>query len=244
MRKPDNVFCLVSEERPGALKPQGPDTKAASGISPSTARKDNSEPFVAVRPVLAAEDRRKLLMTRRGRFDRPLAILAAKEAALHAQSKGLVGLSAVGNRRPDPNLLVYQIANTLGPGYADGHLRAKLKGETISLYSSLRSRDPLESMLDRILVGLTNATMDSFARAARAGDSSRARETSLRYGLKAAEVFGDLMKLRDGRSGQTRGVKVGNVQIEAGGKAIAGTVRVASPVGEARSATKLVIVEE
>jgi hypothetical protein len=154
---------------------------------------------------------------------RPLESLAAREAALHAQSANLAKLSHFEERRPDPNLLIHQLTNTLGAILPNSHLNRQKIGEAVALYAALRSRDPIESILDRSMVAVNITTMDCLGRAST--DNVRARELNLRYGLKGAQVQLDIIRLREARRGQVnQKVVVSKVNVEAGGQAIVGHV--------------------
>ncbi len=156
---------------------------------------------------------------------RPLSVLAGRENALHEHSAGLAKLSDFDESRPDPNLLVHQLMKIVAPSGLDSHQRRKANGEVIALYSSLGSRNPIESMIDRNLVGINLATMDCLARVA-LSSNSRAREMNLRYAMQGAATLIDLVKLRDARRGLSpQNVSVGNVKVEAGGQAIVGNVQ-------------------
>jgi hypothetical protein len=155
---------------------------------------------------------------------RPLSTLAGRETALHEHSAGLAKLSDFDESRPDPDLLVDQLMKTVAPRGLDSHQSRKIKGEALALYSSLGSRSPLESMIDRVMVGINIATMDCLARVPLS--DSRAREVNLRYAMQGAATLIDLVKLRDARRGQgPQNVSVGNVKVEAGGQAIVGNVQ-------------------
>ena len=91
---------------------------------------------------------------------RPLAILAAKEAELHAHSAGLAKLSGLDAGLPDQDLLVDQLMRTVSSNRGNSHHDRKIRRQAVALYSALGSRDPIESMIDRVLVGMNIATMD------------------------------------------------------------------------------------
>ena len=160
----------------------------------------------------------------RMRDSRPLSTLASRENALHEHSAGLAKLSNFDESRPDPDLLVDQLMKIVAPTGFDSHQRRKIKGEVIALYSSLGSRNPLELMIDRVIVGIDIATMDCLARVTLS--DLRAREVNLRYAMQGAATLIDLAKLRDARRGLSpQNVSVGNVKVEAGGQAIVGNVQ-------------------
>jgi hypothetical protein len=199
------------------------------------------EAAIATRPAAAAsrngraltadEYRRRPWISRQGPPS-PLAVLAAREVELHAVPAAIAKLSDFNERRPDPNLRVYQLANSVDTSFASRERGKELKADAIRLYASLRSRDPLESMLDRLIVATHNAAMNCFGRAA-ITSNTHAQQVNLRYGTKSADTFGDLMKLRDARRGESReSITVGDVKVEAGGQAIVGKVEINDRVKE------------
>ena len=199
-------------------------------------RKANAErrdAEVAEREEAIAKAEKRDLMKKRisatigTRNRRPLATLAAKEAALHAQSAARAKLSNP-RRIPDPTLLCNQLLGASG-AIGNSHQEIEIRSEFVALYSALDSRDSVESMLDRVLVALNAATMDAFNRASRGG--SRGREIELRYGMKGAQVLSDLIKLRDARRGEIKpNLIVGEVNVGAGAQAIVGPVTTATHI--------------
>jgi len=121
----------------------------------------------------------------------PLAILAGKEAVLHEHSAALTEFSDC-ERMPDKNLLSGQLMGIAVGLTGKNHMQKKT--EVAALYAALRSRDPIESMLDRSMVAANVTTMDCFARAAMTSNL-RARELNLRYGMKGVQVQLDVVKV-------------------------------------------------
>jgi hypothetical protein len=161
----------------------------------------------------------------RGRENsRPLALLARKEAELREQSAALTTVAKLA-ARPDPDLLVSQLTaavNTTSVG--GGHKAKKMKEDNLRLYAALESRDAIESIVDRVIIGVSSATMDCIARAA-STEQVPARDVNLRYAMKGADTLGNLVKLRDARrGGGQQSVSVGKLKIESGGQAIVGYV--------------------
>jgi hypothetical protein len=138
-----------------------------------------------------------------------------------------------GKRPPDGFLLAHQLTSSVPRGREEKREWQLMDG-AVGLYLSLQPQDPIESIISRLIVAGTNATMDCLGRAAQFDSSSRARDLNLRYGLKGAPVVADLIKLLESRRGQGRpNVTVGNVNVEAGGQAIVGSVE----IGDRRNKT-------
>jgi hypothetical protein len=105
-----------------------------------------------------------------------------------------------------------------------------LMNNNIALYKRLNSQDGHESVLNRLLVGISSASMDCCSRAARLGDSPKAADLFLRNAMRGAVVAAELVKTIDQHRGQgQQTVKVGGVYVNSGGQAIVGNV---GPNGE------------
>jgi len=138
-------------------------------------------------------------------------------------------------RAPDGFLLAHQLTSSVPRG-SEEKREWQLMDGAVGLYLSLQPQDPIESIISRLIVAGTNATMDCLGRAAQFDSSSRARDLNLRYGLKGAPVVADLIKLLESRRGHGQGgqtVTVREVNVEAGGQAIVGNVE----VGDRRNKT-------
>ena len=160
----------------------------------------------------------------RGRNTRPLALLAGIEAELAEHSAALAKLSesdamfakphgeAAGTstskdfaallkaylreKRPDTNLLVHQLTRLIPPRAVYGqHQAQRLRSDVIALCASMGSKNPLESILDRLIVGVEVATFDCLDRAAQTFDQ-RALDVNLRHGLKGANIIMNLLRER------------------------------------------------
>ena len=110
-------------------------------------------------------------------------------------------------------------------------LNADMAMASFDLYQRLKPRDAQESILCMLTVGVTNASLDCLAQAALLRvDALPMRDLNLRHGLKGAAVAGELIKALDERRRQKpEKVTVGNVNVEAGGQAIVGTVEAPAP---------------
>jgi hypothetical protein len=146
---------------------------------------------------VAREEKFRQWRILRGWISRPLEVLAEKEKELEKQSAALAKDPTPRNKRPDPNLIAYQVRQTIEPAI-QGHQRTAIVGDALSLFHALRSVDAMESMVDRMLVGLNNTAMDCLARAFRTGNE-RARDINIRGANKSAKTFLELAMWRQAR---------------------------------------------
>lgn len=130
---------------------------------------------------------------------------------------------------PFDRSLLEQLSFTAQGGRDDGEMTAQRAHGAITLYQSFAPSDAAESVLARIGVALTNASMDSFDRAARPGQSPAARQAEVKLGVQTAAAVTGLMAQLDKHRGLGRqDVRVGNVNVGSGGRAIVGTVQAPS----------------
>jgi hypothetical protein len=108
----------------------------------------------------------------------------------------------------------------------DNDLKSKIRQGSIDLYRRLKPRNAQESIISLLAVGITNASLDCLALVSRLNvDQAELRDLNLRHGLKGATVAADLIKaLNELRGEMPEKISVGNVNVEAGGQAIVGTV--------------------
>jgi hypothetical protein len=93
-----------------------------------------------------------------------------------------------------------------------------------ALYEDFRTADPIDSILARLMCGISSMTMDSLSRGTWTQNLVQ-REMELKTATRGALVIAELTKAYDGR--RTRGkqtVNVGQVNVEAGGQAVVGNV--------------------
>jgi hypothetical protein len=90
------------------------------------------------------------------------------------------------------------------------------------LYSALDSSDPIESILDRHIVALSNSAMECQARAGLTSNP-KALDINLRHAAKMTLALVHVIEARERRR-RPKQVVVGNVNVEAGGQAIVGTI--------------------
>jgi hypothetical protein len=127
---------------------------------------------------------------------------------------------------PDAQLVAYQVAGSLSVSrYLDNERERQMMECSLALYAAIDPKDALESILARLAVAVTNASMDSFTRAALSGCWPEARDLNLRYGIKGAAAAAELVKALDQHRGRDRqSVTVGQVNVQKGGQAIVGNV--------------------
>jgi len=99
-----------------------------------------------------------------------------------------------------------------------------LRGDTVRLFSALKSRDAIESILNRLLVAMNNSVMECHARAART-DNPKVVDTNLRHAIKGTRAIVDLVEARERRRSPTN-VTVERVNVNAGGRAMVGNFEI------------------
>lgn len=164
----------------------------------------------------------RLQEARRSGNDRPLAQLVHAETELKNRSQALQAISAPKQKKPDKDLLMYQLAHSVNASRTNRTFASKIKRDTMRLYSALDSSDTLESILDRNIVALSNSAMECHTRAALTS-KPQALDINLRHAAKMTMALTRLVELRERRR-RPKQIVVGNVNVEAGGQAIVGTV--------------------
>jgi hypothetical protein len=228
--EPIQISSAAKEAAERWDQPMGTSTSDRSGTAEDQPAEANNQE--ALDPEFLASIRRdkqaalvaKLKLEARGRGHRPLGELATKEAELLQASTATTHLVKVHNRAEDPTLLAHQLSASVDTQHTSRHLAKQMQSDARRLYAALDSGDPVESIIDRILVASTNVTLGCYQRAGSA-QQSNARQVELRWGIKGAEVIGNLIKLRDSRRGAGhQNVMVGQVNVGPGGQAIVGNV--------------------
>jgi hypothetical protein len=122
--------------------------------------------------------------------------------------------------------VAYQLIQTVTvPSGVGDEYAGELRTDAVALYKSIEPRDAIESVLARLLVGITNGAMASMGRAAANDVSPDAREIDMRTAVKCTLAATEISKALDNRRGQrSRNVTVGQVKVESGGQAIVGNV--------------------
>ena len=104
-------------------------------------------------------------------------------------------------RPPDADLLIDQLMRST-PACNDNDLNEKLQDASVGLYLSFKPQDAVDSVLARLIVAVSNASMESFGQAAKCFQSEHARELYVRLGLKGSEAATKLIELLDRRRGR------------------------------------------
>jgi hypothetical protein len=135
---------------------------------------------------------------------------------------------APGDSRPKLNmLLVEQLSYSVPQAHPDTKLGVQRELGSIELYRDFKPLDATESVLARLAVGFTNATMDGLQRAA-SNANFDARQVELRLSQKSAATLIDVLTLLEKHRGLGPQVSVGSVNVGSGGQAIVGNVQPAS----------------
>ena len=121
-------------------------------------------------------------------------------------------------------LLIEQLSFSVPQAHPDTNLGVQREIGAIELYQDFKPVDATESVLARVAVGLTNATMDGLQRAA-SSQNLGARQTELRLSQKSAATLVDVLTLLEKRRGLGPQVSVGSVNVGSGGQAIVGNVQ-------------------
>ena len=107
-------------------------------------------------------------------------------------------------------------------------LQEVAKVGSFSLYNQLRPQDPAEAMLAALSVEVKNATSDCLMEAARTKGHRAIRDINLKHGFRGALLTAELLDRLERRRRNNPAVTVGNVNVEAGGRAIVGNVQTGS----------------
>ena len=128
--------------------------------------------------------------------------------------------------RPEEGSLAYfQVINSVWTTPAMPKPIAEgLRKNALALYGACDPTDAIESILVRQLVALSNAGIDGYRRAAQT-NILQARDVELRHAMKATGAVAEIIRTLDARRGRgPKSVNVGQVNVEAGGQAIVGSV--------------------
>jgi hypothetical protein len=121
-------------------------------------------------------------------------------------------------------LLIEQLSFSVPQAHPDTNLGVQREVGSIELYRDFKPVDATESVLARLAVGFTNATMDGLQRAA-SHQNLEARQVELRLSQKSAATLIDVLTLLEQRRGLGPQVSVGSVNVGSGGQAIVGNVQ-------------------
>lgn len=193
-----------------------------------TQRDSKSEPATGGAPARSQriEDEKERLYQIKQRLKRgdlgphrPLAGLVQVEAELQTRSEVLAEI-------PDPpvdrELLVHQLVRVVDTRYKNSDTTRTLRREAVRQYRALKAADPVESMLNRHIVGMSVGALDSHALALQTSNPKVA-DIYLRHAEKMTQIFIQLVDLRDRRRSPNQPL-VGNVHVGAGGQAIVANI--------------------
>lgn len=165
----------------------------------------------------------RILAERNSRSSRPLQGLVGAENEIQARAEAAVILSNPKPRVLDKTLLTHQLRRTIigGSQSSDQELRdQELRNDTIRLYTALESKDPTESIYNRLRVMMLNNVAECHARAARASNP-KAIDVNLRYAVAGTRAIIDLTEAVERRR-DPKQVTISKVNVEAGGQAMVG----------------------
>jgi hypothetical protein len=166
--------------------------------------------------------KRRILAERKREPWRPLAALAAAETALKQQSSAIATLAEPKKKRPDPNLLAYQLKSTVNTSRVPRTMVPMLLQETVALCRAVETGDPIGSVLARVFVATNNSVMAAYDRATWTGNP-QALEINLRHAERGGKLLIALAEALT-NCGRSKNITVGSVKVETGGQAFVGTV--------------------
>ena len=103
-----------------------------------------------------------------------------------------------------------------------GWREQQLNKEVLALYAALGSKDPVESILNRLLVSSMCQAMTCHQRT-NMMRNPKALETNLRFAEKFTRLTMDIINARENRH-PSKNIRIGTVNVETGGQAIVGNL--------------------
>ena len=139
---------------------------------------------------------------------------------------GTIAPAPVTLHEPDALLVAHQVTDSVNvPAGTDSSLGWQLRDDAVALYAAIEPRDALESVLARLVVGVSNGVMHCLSGAARNDDCQQSRDVNLRHAIKGSLAVTEMVKAIDNHRGRDRQkVTVGQVNVQSGGQAIVGNV--------------------
>ena len=122
---------------------------------------------------------------------------------------------------PDKDLLAHQLSRSVDTSGVPRTLEPKLRRDVLQLYLALGSKNPTESILDRLTVAAANNALNSYARAATA--NPKALDIYLRHAAKGTQLVINLVEAK-ARLRDPNPLTVRNFKVEAENLAIVGNV--------------------
>lgn len=153
---------------------------------------------------------------------KPLAVLRANEEQLEARATMDLLPHHPKEAVPHRRLRQHQVVQTVGSDLSNHHTK-ELKADTVRLLNSFRSSDPIEAVIDGLIVASSNVAMTMLARSVQTTDAKAG--ACVASATKLVQATTDLMKYRDQRARGPQSVTLNAVKVEAGGQAIVGNVQ-------------------
>ena len=154
---------------------------------------------------------------------RPLSVLEATEDAIETR----IMMDALPDQPkeavPHRRLRQDQVIRTVGTNRVNPYAK-ELKADAVRLLNALQSADPIEALMDGLIVASSNVAMKMLERAVQTTDP-KSLGASVSSATKLIKVSADLMKYRDQRAVGPQSVTVNAVKVESGGQAIVGNVQ-------------------
>ena len=223
MRKSKRIRQSISEAAPTATQDEVAHEQglkpSASDPSSQSARESKKSPCPSVDEV-----RDRIAASHRHGPSCPLEHLVEAEVHLETHSAALARLAAEKKDRPDTDLLVHQLTRAVDTSSAPKVMAPQLKTGTVALFSALKSMDPIESILNRILVVTNNSVMRLYAKALYSGNP-KMLDTYLRYATKGTRAIIDIVDTLERRR-SPKAMVVEKFSVNAGGKAMVGNFEI------------------
>jgi len=165
---------------------------------------------------------------------RPLRVLVGAEVYIQRRADAAAILSNPKARQVDSTLLTHQLTDIVNFGPLSK--AREMKNDAIRLYASLESKNPSESILNRLQVMMLISVAECHARAARTANP-KAIDVNLRHAVNGTNAIIKLMEAGERRN-KPKQVMIGEVNIEAGGRAVVGTFQARSKAKRRRKSKK------
>lgn len=164
----------------------------------------------------------KLRTFRRGPMH-PLSVLVGNEREIEERMMMAAVPSLPKGSVPHKTLRQHQVVKTVGTEIVNHHSEI-LEADSIRLLNALQSKDPIEAMIDGLIVASNNVAMKMLERTART-TKPQSVAASASGAVKLINACAELIRLRDQRAAGPQTITVNEVKVEAGGQAIVGNVQ-------------------
>ena len=171
--------------------------------------------------VAICEANKRRFRERKMGHSHPIGQLEHTELQLKKRATAQQILSGPKPKGQGNDLLIYQIDRALNTGSSCNTIRERIRRENFALYRSLEASDPIESILNRHIITISHAAIE--CQYETTFGSTQLFDVYARNTAKLTKVLIELIEARERRRRPKR-VVVRDVNIEAGGQAIVGTV--------------------